>query len=78
MKGNASTKIYTEKGRANHDRVFSKPQLPNDVSRCPGDDCPVKGNCKRYLAGLNGGRVWGKTQWDNVALDCEFYLRERG
>ena len=31
--------------------------LPFDVARCPGGDCRLKENCKRFLANADGLRV---------------------
>lgn len=51
----------------------------NDITFCPGTDCPLKQRCLRYLQGMqhddlgNYGYWWMEPAYSNCA--CDNYLK---
>lgn len=48
--------------------------MPYDITMCPGDDCPLRDGCYRYLAVAAGRQDWfGATPYDRAAQRCAHF-----
>lgn len=46
-----------------------------DISKCPGNGCPLKERCRRYTAPAGEWQTWIEPNWDGK--ECVVYLEER-
>ena len=46
-----------------------------DITKCTGDGCPLKAQCRRYTAPASYWQVWLIPHWEEE--DCMSYLEEQ-
>lgn len=49
-----------------------------DITKCTGENCPLKDKCYRYTIPLGEWQSYTNFQYNHDKKDCEFFIEKHG